>query len=330
MNVCGLDVDSRELKEGVVRAQGKNGGVQSFANEAPGHQRLITMLRTRGVKRVCLEATGVYHLDVAVELSAAGVEVRVLNPKVARRFAEALRERQKTDQVDAQVLAEFAERMPFTPWQPPRAEVLALRAIARRLAALTGQRTQAKNHLHAAQASRRTPAVVLEDIALSIRQVTGQMERLQQAARDLIAQDEALREVLALLPSVKGIAETSAVRLMGELLVLPEDMTARQWVALAGLDPRHHQSGASAKRPRLSKAGNRYLRHALYMPALSASRHEPHVAAFRNQLVERGLKKSQAVVAVMRKLLHALHGMLRTRTPFEGARFRALPEAAAH
>lgn len=330
MNVCGIDVDSRELKV-VVRKQGKNGGLQAFANDAPSHRRLVTMLRNSGVKRVCLEATGVYHLDVAVELSAMPeLEVMVLNPKVARRFAEALSERQKTDKVDAQVLAEFAERMPFAAWQPPRAEVLSLRAIARRLAALTGQRTQAKNHLHAAKASCRTPTVVMKDIQLTIRQLEDQIDRLQSAALELIAQDEYLNEVLALLTSVKGIAETSAIQLMGELLVLPDDMTARQWVAMAGLDPRHHQSGASAKQPRISKAGNRYLRQALYMPALSASRHEPHVAAFRNQLVERGLKKIQAVVAVMRKLLHALHGMLRTRTLFEGARFRALPEAAAH
>jgi transposase len=326
MNVCGIDVDSRHLSV-VVRKKGKNGALQTFKNNALDHCQLVQMLHDRGVKRVCLEATGVYHLDLAVTLCAAGFEVMVLNPKVARRFAEALRERQKTDKVDAQMLAEFAERMPFVAWQSPRTEVLSLRLIARRLLALTTQRTAAKNHLHAAKALGRTPAVVLEDIELSIGQLKAQIERLRAAALELIAEDEVLCEILPLLTSVKGIAEGSAIQLMGELLVLPEDMSARQWVAMAGLDPRHHQSGTSQKKARISKAGNRYLRQALYMPALSASRHEPHVAAFKNHLVHnRGLKKIQAVVAVMRKLLHAIHGMLRTATPFDGARFRALPD----
>lgn len=330
MKVCGIDVDSRELKV-VVRAKGKNGKLQTFKNTSLDHQRLITMLCNSRVKQVCLEATGAYHLDLAVALSAVpALEVMVLNPKVARRFAEALSERQKTDKADAQVLAEYTERMPFTAWTAPREAVLALRAMARRLATLTSQRTQTKNQLHAANAYQCTPTVVREDIALTITQLDAQIDTLRKAAHELIAKDASLNETLALLTSIKGVALNSAIQLMGELLSLPQDMHAKQWVAMAGLDPRHHQSGTSEKRPRISKAGNRYLRHALYMPALSASRHEPHVAAFRNHLVEnRGLKKIQAVVAVMRKLLHTIHGMLKTRTPFDGSRFRTLPTAPA-
>jgi transposase len=110
---------------------------------------------------------------------------------------------------------------------------------------------------------------------------------------------------------------------MGELLVLPEDMTARQWVAMAGLDPRQHQSGSSVnKKSRISKAGNRYLRMALYMPSLSATRHDLHIKGYYRHLIEdNGLKKIQAICAVMRKLLHAIHGMLRTQSPFDNSRF---------
>ncbi|WP_288067502.1 IS110 family transposase, partial [Herbaspirillum sp.] len=80
-----------------------------------------------------------------------------------------------------------------------------------------------------------------------------------------------------------GIAAASAIQLLGKLLVLPDDMSAKQWVAMAGLDPRTHQSGSSVnKKPRRSKAGNRYLRIALFMPALSAARHDPNVRAYTN------------------------------------------------
>lgn len=329
MNVCGIDVDSRELKV-VIRANSANGKLQVFKNSPSEHQRLGKRLRNSGVERVCLEATGVYHLDLALALHAVpGLEVMVLNPKAARRFAEALSERQKTDKVDAQVLAQFAERMPFSPWQPPRDEVLSLRLIARRLASLSKQRTRAKNQLHAAKASQCTPAVVREDIELTIDQLERQIQRLRDAALELFASDKPMSEALELVTSFKGVAMASAIQLLGELLVLPEDMGPKQWTAMAGLDPRHHQSGSSERKTCISKAGNAYLRQALYMPALSASRHEPHVAAFKNHLVDnKGLKKIQAIVAVMRKLLHAIYGMLRTRTPFDGTRFRALPQPA--
>ena len=105
-------------------------------------------------------------------------------------------------------------------------------------------------------------------------------------------------------------------------------MRAKQWDAMAGLDPRQHPSGSSvSKKPHLSKAGNRYLRIALYMPALSAARHDPNVRIFYRHLIDtRGLKKLQAVCAVMRKLLLAIHAMLRTNSPFNSRRFFPLTE----
>jgi len=203
---------------------------------------------------------------------------------------------------------------------------LALRACARRLAALNRAKTEAKNQLHALIQTQTTPEVVLADVRLSIRQCEDQIEDLRTWAEGLIQTDAGLKEVFDLLISVKGIAAASAIQLMGEILVLPADMRAKQWVALAGLDPRQSISGTSVhKKPRLSKAGNRYLRLALFMPALSAARHDRHVNGYYRHLIEgRGLKKIQAVCAVMRKLLHAIHGMLKSRQPFDGRRFYTL------
>ena len=93
--------------------------------------------------------------------------------------------------------------------------------------------------------------------------------------------------------------------------MLPKDMRAREWVAHAGLDPRRQESGTSLKgQVRVSKVGNRHLRRALYMPAIVAVQHEPRIKAFYEKLLARGKKPMQANVAVMRKLLHAIYGML--------------------
>jgi transposase len=329
MNVAGIDVGC----EKAVSAVGKDGRLQKareFANDAAGHAALINALQNARVTRVCVEATGVYHVDLAVALHDAGFEVMVVNPKAARRFAEAMMERCKTDPVDAALLAEFAARMPFVAWARPADDVLALRAFARHLAALAKLRTQLKNQLHAWQQSRTVPAAIVEAVTEQIAQVKAQIDAMRAKALELIQGHPTLRQPYQLLLSVKGIAEASAIALLGELLVLPQGMTARQWVAMAGLDPRHQQSGKSVnKKPRISKAGNRFLRLALYMPALSASSHDPHLRGFYRHLIEhRGLKKLQAVCAVMRKLLVALHAILKTGKVFDGSRLFALPQAA--
>jgi len=123
------------------------------------------------------------------------------------------------------------------------------------------------------------------------------------------------------------VGSVSAIQVLAELAMLSEDRDVRQWVAFAGLDPREYSSGTSVrKHTRISKVGNRHLRHALYMPALVASRHEPHLRGFYQRLLTRG-KKRQALVAVARKLLHAIYGMFRSGQPYDGPRVFVLPAA---
>jgi transposase len=247
----------------------------------------------------------------------------VLNPRIARRFAEALAQRSKTDPVDARALREYARRMEFVPWSPPASERLRLRALARRIAALVEMRTQEKNRLHAAQSSAEMKCIT-HDIEVSIRHFDRRIKALEKQAKILIDRHPQLQAPIARIISVKGIAFRSAIQVYGELCVLPKDMTARQWVAHAGLDPRHFESGAFQGKTRISKAGNKYLRAALYMPAFNAILHQANVKAFYTRLVGKGKKEMQATVAVMRKLLHAIHGMLKSDTDFEGRKFFAL------
>ncbi len=322
MVVAGIDVGSKSLVVAIDKT-GKPGRPETFDNSPQGHRQVVKALRGAKVDRVILEATGTYHLDLAITLDEAGLAVMVVNPKASKRYAEARMSRTKTDAVDAALLCGFGRHMPFEPWHCPPAHVLAVRACSRLLAGLNQQRTQAKNRLHAFGQSRATPSFVLDEIRQGIEQLDDQIRRLEAKTLHLIEAHASLLAIYNRLLSVKGIGPKSAIQLMGELLVLPEYMAAKQWVAMAGLDPREHRSGSSVeKKARISKAGNKYLRMALYMPALSALRHEPHVRAYYLHLIEdRGLKKIQAICAVMRKLLHSIHGMLRNGTDFDGSRF---------
>jgi transposase len=106
---------------------------------------------------VCLEATGIYHFDLAIALHDAGVLLMVVNPKSSHNFAKVLLKNSKTDAVDANTLAEYAARMDFVAWNRPSNEKLALRSLARRINALTGQKAAAKNHLHSLTSTQETP-----------------------------------------------------------------------------------------------------------------------------------------------------------------------------
>jgi len=327
---AGIDV-SKAVLDVAAHCEGQDLAPAQFANNAAGHGKLIAWLTKRGRRaRVVLEATGTYSLDIALALHrAARVEVMVVNPRAVKQFTGALMQRAKTDLTAAVALREYVRRMAFVAWQPPAAAVLELRGVARRIAALVVERTRERNRLHAAQVPQETVAIVVNDLEVNLRHLARRIERLTEQARGLIAANAALQGAYDRLTSISGIAVHSAVQLLPELLVLPADMTVRQWVAHAGLDPRPYQSGTSVhKKVRISKVGNANIRRILFMPALVAVQREAHVKAFFDQLVARRKTPLQAYVAVMRKLLHAIHGMFRTHTDFVAEKFYAMAGAA--
>jgi transposase len=323
--LVGIDVSARELV--VALKRGKTPPWESaFSNDAEGHRKLVKRLTRGGARaRVCVEATGIYHLDLCLALHAAkGIEVMVVNPRATKDFARAQLQRSKTDRVDAKLLLEFVCRMDFASWQPPARSILDLRALSRRIQALLVTRAQEKNRLHADDSvASKTPAI-RESIERHVAAINDEIEALTEASLAIVHADLALRPRFEHLISVKGIAEASAITILAELAVLPDDMSARQWVAHAGMDPRHVESGSSIQgQVRISKVGNRHLRSALFLPAMVASQHEPQVRAYYQKLLRHAKKPLQALVAVMRKLLHAIHGMFRHDADFDGEKFFA-------
>jgi transposase len=321
--LVGVDVSAATLDVAIDRVRGAV-WTGRFDNDVAGHRRLIRVLKKKGsTVRVVLEATGVYHLDLALALhEASGIEAMVANPRATKDFARAQMQRSKTDRTDALSLLEFARRMDFAPWSPPSPEILSLRALARHMEALVRMRAQEKNRDHAATYGGEASEPVRDAIREHLEWIEATVQELQQKALAVVASSPELQSAYDHLVSVKGIAAGSAIALLAELAVLPSDMTARQWVAHAGLDPRREESGTSVQgRVRISKVGNRHLRRALYMPALVATQHEPAIRAYYERLLARGKKPLQALVAVMRKLLHAIHGMLGSDADFIGEKF---------
>jgi transposase len=322
MNQIGIDISNdvfdTTLQQGdrVIRRQ--------LSNTPVGHRQFIKWaLRRSDSARVCMEATGIYHLQLALALDRhPDIELMVVNPCAARRFVQAHMVRAKTDAIDADGLLLYLQRMPFQPWSAPRVEVLQLQSIAHRMSQLDKEITRERCRLHAARRAGPHTRLVQQDIQAHLNQLKRRLVAMQARASEVIGSDQQLADSARLIDTAPGFAELSATKLVAELSALPNDMTPAQWVAHAGLDPRPCESGSSQRPPRrISKQGNVRIRAALYMPALVAAHRDANVSAYYQRLLANGKPKMVALVAVMRRLLHALWGMLYHGQEWDGDKF---------
>lgn len=318
--VVGVDIGSQTAPM-AWRKDGKAAGTWTIEQSAKGHPLAVKKLLSLKPDLIVMEATGIYYLDLAIKLTNAGLPVAVINPKSAHNFAKVMLANSKTDKIDAQLLAEYAERMTPRVWTAPTAQMLELRALGRHLNRLTGHRTQAKNELHALKATQTTSSMLIEDAEQAIVAFDKRIDRFRKAALELILQSPELSVSYKCMIAGPGIGEVSAIAMLAELATLPPTLKSNQVSRHAGLDVRLTQSGTSLNKPgRMSKAGNAYLRAAMFMPALSAMRCDRYVKAFFDGLVARGKKKMQAIGAIMRKYLTGVWACIRSGEPFDTAK----------
>jgi len=322
MNQIGIDV-SNDVFDAAMCSGGEISKRQ-FTNTPPGYRQFMAWaLRRAHLAQVCLEATGIYHLQLALSIHRhPDIDLMVVNPCAARRFAEAQMTRAKTDAIDADGLLQYVQCMPFHAWPAPREEVLQLQSLAHRLAQLNKELARERSRLHAACRAGTHTRLVQQDIQAHMKQIKQRMESMKAKAMDVILSDPLLADDVRIVDTAPGFAALSATKLLAELSALPDDMRPAQWVAHAGMDPRACESGTSIRYPRrISKQGNSRMRSALFMPALVAIQHDANVAAYYEKMLARGKPKMVAITAVMRKLLHALWGMLHHREAWDGDKF---------
>lgn len=330
MTSIGIDIGAKELVVAIYH-KGVMQKVKSFPNTAAGHQKIIMFCSKYlkyGKVTIAMESTGIYYFDLAVALAACNkFEIIVANPRATKHFARASMARNKTDKVDAQILALFAEKMDYPSWKKPSDQAIKVRYLTRTIDNCTRAKARAKNHLHAIKACDSSPDVVLKVTTKEIEFYEKMIEQLQQEIIMIIEQDDQLKQWYALLQTIKGFGTTSSIQLIGEIISIPQGLTHKQWVAFAGLDPRQFQSGTSINKTiGISKAGSRRMRCILFLPAVTAANNDLHIKSYYHHLLEnRGLAKLQAIIAVMRKLIHAIHGMLHQNASFDSTRFYAGP-----
>lgn len=269
---------------------------------------LVERLKALDAERIAIEATGGFETVVVAALAAAALPVVVVNPAQVRAFARALGKRAKTDPIDAAVIARFAEatRPDVRPLADAETEALAdLVTRRRQIVAMIG----AEN-----QRLKRATARTAKSIRRLLKALEKELSDIDQDIDDSIHRSPNWLEKVELLKSVPGIGDQIARTLIAELPELGT-LDRRQIAALVGLAPWTRQSGQWRGKSFIG-GGRAAVRSALYMGALVAARHNPHLKAFRDRLVEHGKPKLVAIVAVARKLITILNALIRDNQPW--------------
>jgi transposase len=281
-----------------------DGAAGRFANSKAGLTRLIRWIGVADVARIVFEPTGRYHRELERRLGAAGYPLVKVNPRQAKRFAEVLGVRAKTDKADAEMLARMGAALELAP-KPVKLEILHdLNDLTAARRALVKDRTAANNRAKGLRIS-----LLKRQNAARLRRIEADLEEIDKAIAEMISADPDLRARHQILTSISGVSDVTAAAL---ITLMPElgELDQKQAASLAGLAPVSRQSG-NWRGKAFIQGGRALLREALYMPALVACRFNPDLKAKYTQLIEAGKPTKVAIIAIMRKLLILANALIR-------------------
>ncbi|MBW8308734.1 MAG: transposase [Candidatus Paracaedibacteraceae bacterium] len=287
----------------------------TFDNTGEGFEAFLKWLGKKDIEicHVVMEATGRYGEDLANFLYVSDCKVSIVNPAQIKYYGRSLLRRTKTDKVDSQLIAEFAQRHELPFWRPLSPNLQSLKDQVRCLEAFKRDEAQTSNRLKSAKDN-----VVKKMLEERLRHIQEQREELALAIRTLAHADSVIAAQTHLLMSIPGIGETTALSLLGELPDLSTFKCAKQLAAFAGLNPSIVTSGTSVNRKgKISKTGNKILRKTLFFPAMALMRIDSSLKHFVERLRKKGKRGKVILTAVMRKLMHIIFGILKTQKAFQ-------------
>ena len=304
MSNIGIDVSKTQLQ--VAARPGEHRF--SVSNDEEGFKELVKRLRRLRPERIVMEPTGGYELAALQALARAQLPIVVVNARQIRQFAQAVGRLAKTDAIDADVIAHFAEAIRPEIRPLPSAAHQQLEAIVVRRRQLVEMRA---NELKRKQTA---PAIVHPNIDAVIAFFSKLIDETDDDLSKLMRSTPLWREADDLLQGVPGVGPVLSATLTA---LVPElgTLNRKQIAALVGVAPLNNDSGAHRGR-RSTWGGRSAVRAVLFMATLMARRANPALAAFHTRLIERGKPKMVALVATMRKLLTILNAIARTRSPW--------------
>jgi transposase len=324
--VAGIDVAQKELVVSLGRinqsVETEIYAYKTFANKPSGFAALEVWINKHtdsGMPvRFVMEATGVYHEKLAYYLSDQGHQVSIVLPNKISNYFRTLEVKTITDKTASQAICQFGLEKRLNIWQRPPKIFKDLKQLTRERDQLVAERTVAKNQLHAEQAEAFPNERSIVRLQQRIGLFNSQEKEIRFDIAEIIKQDKELVEKIENITSLPGVGKLTAVIAIAETSGFELIKSKKQIVGYGGLDVKEKQSGTSVKgKPRISKRGNKHLRKAMHMPALTAIRNDERFKAIFVRLVSKHGIKMKAVVAVQRKLLEMIYIIWKTNQPYD-------------
>jgi transposase len=325
LSVLGVGIDVSKAKLDVAFVYDQHEEVKGYSNDETGLATLVSYLRQAQVKcKIVMESTGRYHLLAALRLSEAGLDVRVINPLIAKRYFSSKIRKVKTDKADAQVLAQVALLEKELP-KPFVADKLCLKIRLKLglLASLEHQLQSFKAMLDNYLASQHILGIASSQLEVQVcstlTTLTRQVDKLEQELTQLILDQTRHSQALERLQTLPGISPSVAA-LIVQFLDLDGCQHPKQWIAFVGLDISVRESGQWRGRCKLTKRGNPYLRKRLYSAAWGAMMNYPDFRKYYDHLKSQGKSHVEALLTIARKLLRIAFALLKQQQPYDPKR----------
>lgn len=324
--VAGIDVAQNELVVSLGRIDHELTlyifNYKVFNNNAKGFKDLVKWVEKQ-VKnelkaRYVMEATGVYHEALAYYLTDNGSEVSIVLPNKISNYFRTLDVNTITDKTASEAIARFGLERKLEVWKKPKKIFRELKQLTRERDQLIVDRTILKNQLHAESVEAFPNQSSISRVNKRIKLIDKQELEIKAEIAGIVKQDPELVNKINLMTTIPGVGKLTATTVLAETSGFELIKSKKQLVSYSGLDVKLKDSGTSVKsKPRISKKGNRYIRKAMYMPALAAMRHnEQHQALFVRLVSKHGIKM-KAAVAVQRKILELMYSIFKSEKPFD-------------
>jgi transposase len=294
---------------------------KTFVNSSKGFDALLTWvnkLQDESIPvRYVMEATGIYHESLAYFLHEKSMEVSIILPNKISNYARTLDTKTVTDKTSSEAIMLFGLERKLDNWEPPKGIYKKLQQLTRERCQLTEEQTVIKNQIHAEESEAHPHQKSIARAKKRLALIKKQIDDIISEIKEMIETNDEVKKIIVLLCSIPGIGMITAATILGETNGFNLIRNRRQLTSYAGLDVKEKQSGTSVKgKTRISKRGNRQLRQAMHMPALTAIRYDERFKAIFTRLVSKHGIKMKAVVAVQRKLLEMTFTVFKTKTNF--------------
>jgi transposase len=308
--VVGIDI-AKDKVDVCIRALSMR---QIFPATAPGHRKLVALLRKHQVGKAVMEASGGYERAWAKVLREAGIEVLIVDPKRVRSFALSAGRLAKNDAIDAEMIAWFGETFSEGPRQVYDADHEELQALVKARSGLINLRTRLE-----AQSEHTAPGVVQKARARILKGLGSEIAKLEAAISAKVKSTPDLAERAKIIESVPGLGEVSATNLVAGMPELGQ-VSDKVAAALIGVAPYDDDSG-KRRGERHVKEGRRWVRNAIYMPCVGAATlNNPVLKNYYQRLLAKGKEPKVAIIACMRKLIVILNTMIARRQKWDPSR----------